>query len=78
MSGADALTVGILRETLPGEHRVALTPPSVPTITSAGLRVLVESGAGGAAGFTDDAYRKRGATVAGSRAEVFGDSKEDV
>ena len=65
------MKVGIPRETWTGETRVALIPASVATLTKAGLEVIVEEGAGTAAGFTDEAYRTQGAGV-GSRSEVFG------
>jgi H+-translocating NAD(P) transhydrogenase subunit alpha len=64
-------TVGVLRETFPGELRVALTPAVVPALSKAGLKVLVEPGAGTAAGFSDEAYVQRGAAVAGTRNEVI-------
>jgi NAD(P) transhydrogenase subunit alpha len=64
------MRVGIPSETWPGETRVAVVPSSVPTLTKAGLNVIVEEGAGVAAGFPDDAYRAQGAAV-GSRREVF-------
>lgn len=67
-----ALTVGIPRESYPGERRVALTPVGVPVIEAAGARLLVETGAGVEAGFPDRAYAERGASVVDSRAEVFG------
>jgi NAD(P) transhydrogenase subunit alpha len=65
------MKVGIPRETWPGETRVALIPSSVPALTKAGLEVVVEAGAGQAAGFTDEAYRGHGATIA-PRSTVFG------
>ena len=65
------MKVGIPRETAPGETRVALIPASVPAVKKAGLEVVVEQGAGAAAGFTDDEYRTQGAVTAG-RADVFG------
>jgi NAD(P) transhydrogenase subunit alpha len=64
------MKVGIPRETVPGEARVAVIPATVPVLTKAGLEVMVEEGAGVAAGFPDDAYRAQGATLAG-RAELF-------
>jgi NAD(P) transhydrogenase subunit alpha len=64
------MRVGIPRETWPGETRVAVIPSTVPTLTKAGLTVIVEEGAGTAAGFPDDAYREQGATI-GSRRDVF-------
>jgi NAD(P) transhydrogenase subunit alpha len=64
------MKVGIPRETWPGETRVAIIPASVPSLVKAGLDVVVEEGAGVAAGFVDDAYRAQGATVA-PRKTVF-------
>ena len=69
------MTVGVPRESAPGETRVALIPASIPQITKAGLEVIVERGAGVAAGFPDDHYQAQGATIA-SRADVFG--KADI
>jgi len=66
-----ALVVGIPKETFPGERRVALVPSLVPGLKKAGMDVVVEAGAGEAAGFPDAHYREREARVAGSRAEVF-------
>jgi NAD(P) transhydrogenase subunit alpha len=69
-SGAASSTVGIVMETLPGERRVALTPAAGQTLLSSGCHVLVEAGAGAAAGYPDERYRERGITVA-ARAEVL-------
>jgi NAD(P) transhydrogenase subunit alpha len=55
--------LGIPRETRPGETRVAATPSTVETFIDWGWSVRVQSGAGTAAGFTDDAYREAGAEV---------------
>src|SRR5436309_13453379 len=66
-----AVTVGVPKETMPGEQRVAVVPESVPVLARAGVRVLVERGAGAAAWFPDGAYERAGATVA-SRDEVTG------
>ena len=66
-----SVTVGVLKETAPGEQRVAVVPESVPVLARAGVRVLVEQGAGAAAWFADAAYERAGATVAG-RDEVVG------
>jgi NAD(P) transhydrogenase subunit alpha len=58
------LRVGVLRESSEGEDRVALTPAVVPALLKQGLDVLVETGAGEASGFPDEAYRTKGATIA--------------
>jgi proton-translocating NAD(P)+ transhydrogenase subunit alpha len=56
-----ALTVCAVRETAPGEQRVALVPESVPVLVRANVRVVMESGAGAAACFPDGAYERAGA-----------------
>ncbi|HET9973733.1 MAG TPA: NAD(P) transhydrogenase subunit alpha, partial [Streptosporangiaceae bacterium] len=66
-----AVTVGVLKETTPGEQRVAVVPESVPVLVRAGIRVLVEPGAGAAAWFADGAYERAGATIT-SREDVAG------
>ncbi|WP_217913919.1 NAD(P) transhydrogenase subunit alpha [Miltoncostaea marina] len=50
-------------ETLDGERRVALTPAVVPQLQKLGAAVVVESGAGAAAGYPDAAYEEKGATI---------------
>ncbi len=64
------MRVGVPKETFPGETRVALVPAAVSPLLKSGLEVIVESGAGVAAGFPDDMYRAQGAALA-SRQEVF-------
>ncbi len=65
---------GVVKETYPGERRVALVPAVLPTLAKAGVSCLLEAGAGEAAGFFDKLYQDQGATVAGSRAQVFAES----
>jgi NAD(P) transhydrogenase subunit alpha len=64
------VTVGVSRETFPGERRVALTPRACEALGKAGASVVVEQSAGVEAGYPDDQYVARGAKIA-SRAEVF-------
>jgi NAD(P) transhydrogenase subunit alpha len=66
----DRLLVGVPRETLPGEARVALVPAVLGQLAKAGIDVVVEAGAGTAAGFPDRAYDDHGARL-GTRDEVF-------
>ena len=66
-----SLIVGVPRETLPGERRVALVPAVLPALSRAGLRVTLESGAGIAAGFPDSAYEGKGGKIVSSRADLF-------
>ncbi len=65
------MIVGVARETYPGERRVALVPAVLANLAKAGLQVLVEPGAGAAAGYPDAEYSDKGAKIAASRAEVF-------
>src|SRR3954469_3936880 len=64
------MIIGVVRESWPGERRVALVPASVAPLLKAGHQVLVESNAGVSAGFTDEAYTEKGGTIATSRADV--------
>jgi proton-translocating NAD(P)+ transhydrogenase subunit alpha len=65
------MNIGVVRETFPGERRVALVPASVPALKKAGLDVLVEEGAGREAGFPDAAYKEKGARLLATRGDVF-------
>ena len=57
------MKVSVVKETAPGERRVALVPETIGKLTAAGLEVLVESGAGDSAWLTDDSYAEAGASV---------------
>jgi NAD(P) transhydrogenase subunit alpha len=65
------MIVGIPQETFPGESRVALIPSSVPPLAKAGIEVLVQAGAGVAAGYPDQLYVAKGAKIVATRDEVF-------
>jgi H+-translocating NAD(P) transhydrogenase subunit alpha len=65
------MILGVPREIYPGERRVAIVPSLVPDLVKAGFEVVVEQGAGRAAGYPDEGYTERGARVVPSRAEVF-------
>jgi proton-translocating NAD(P)+ transhydrogenase subunit alpha len=65
------MIVGVPMETYPGERRVAMVPSVIPLLLKAGCEVLVQKGAGIAAGYEDEAYVARGAKLAESRAEIF-------
>ena len=58
------MKVGVLKETLPGERRVALVPEVVGKLKAAGVDVVVESGAGVEASFPDAMYVDAGAHIA--------------
>ncbi|HET6204685.1 MAG TPA: Re/Si-specific NAD(P)(+) transhydrogenase subunit alpha [Planctomycetota bacterium] len=55
--------LGVPKESVPGERRVALVPELVPKLLPAGLEVAVQAGAGTAAGFPDAAFAEKGARV---------------
>ncbi|MEB0014868.1 hypothetical protein QN416_25045, partial [Glaciimonas sp. Cout2] len=57
------MKVGIGRERIEGERRVAATPETVQQLRGLGVDVLIEAGAGIAAGFSDRSYTDAGATV---------------
>src|SRR5262252_402527 len=57
------MKVGVLKETTPGERRVALVPEMVGRLRGAGLEVLVQSGAGAGAWFADSTYAEAGAAI---------------
>jgi NAD(P) transhydrogenase subunit alpha len=66
------MSMGVPRECAPGERRVALVPASLQPWIKAGIEVRVESGAGLAASFPDEAYRQAGAKVLTDAREVLG------
>jgi NAD(P) transhydrogenase subunit alpha len=65
------MVVGVPKETAEGERRVALVPDIVRSLSDAGLEVVVESGAGEAAGYPDSEYVDAGAKT-GSADECWG------
>lgn len=72
MPNQDAgLIVGIPREADPEEKRVAVVPATVAQMVKAGWQVIVERGAGTAAGFPDAEFEAKGATLVDQRREVF-------
>ena len=70
------MIVGVPRESFPGERRVGLVPAVIPSLTKAGLEVVLESGAGSDAGYPDADYVAAGAKILPARADVF--DKADI
>jgi len=68
------MKAGVLKETWPGETRVALVPGVLASLAKAGVEVLVEAGAGEAAGYPDASFAAKGATVT-SREAVLADAR---
>ncbi|MGC2659137.1 MAG: Re/Si-specific NAD(P)(+) transhydrogenase subunit alpha [Bryobacteraceae bacterium] len=65
-----AVVVGVPRETFPGERRVGITPRQCDALRKLDVECVIEHAAGAEAGFPDDLYAARGASLA-ARAEVF-------
>jgi NAD(P) transhydrogenase alpha subunit len=65
------LHIGVPRETRPRETRVAATPATVEQLVRLGYAVVVETGAGAASSFLDEAYVEAGATV-GTAGDAWG------
>jgi NAD(P) transhydrogenase subunit alpha len=65
------MIVGVVKETFPGERRVAIVPALVTMLVKSGCQLQLESGAGAAAGFPDDAYRAHGTEIISDRGQLF-------
>lgn len=66
-----SLTIGVPKEIILHERRVAIVPNSVRTLVGYGHKVVVESGAGGNARFTDLDYSEAGAQISHDKEAVF-------
>lgn len=65
------MKVAVVKETYPGERRVALVPAVVPSLTKAGWQVILEAGAGVAAGFPDADYESKEVEIVADRKTAF-------
>jgi len=68
------MKLAVVKETVPGEKRVAASPESVKKLAGLGLSVSVESGAGTSANLPDEAYAEAGAKIAADRAAALKDA----
>lgn len=68
------MKIGIPREVYAGETRVAVIPGMVTILTKENHEILIETGAGRAASFSDEAYEKAGATIIKDVKELYGSS----
>jgi NAD(P) transhydrogenase subunit alpha len=68
------MRIGVPRETVAGERRVAIVPESVKRLRAKAIEVSVEAGAGEGSLFSDDDYRALGARVDGTRQAVLADA----
>jgi len=69
------MRIGVIKESRPGENRVALAPESCKKLAQAGFTVSIESGAGRAAFYSDEAYRDAGAAVEADPAALLGSAE---
>ncbi len=65
------LTIGVPKEIMPGEGRVALSPGDCAALVQAGARVFLETAAGDASGYTDADYQQAGVAVLATAAELY-------
>ncbi|MCK4873289.1 MAG: Re/Si-specific NAD(P)(+) transhydrogenase subunit alpha [Phycisphaerales bacterium] len=68
------MKLGILKEMLPDETRVAVTPEMTKKFVPMGIEIVVEAGAGLGAAHDDAAYREAGATVSDNREQIWAES----
>src|SRR5260370_8326010 len=65
------MRVGVPKEIKIHEYRVGLTPGAAREYVATGHHVIVETNAGAGIGASDEAYRKAGAVIADTAAEIF-------
>lgn len=65
------MKIAVVKETFPGEHRVALVPAGVGALKKIGRHVRIEAGAGEPAFFQDEAYRLAGAEIVADRRQLI-------
>ena len=68
------MQIGVLKETHPGENRVAVIPDTVKKLVKLGAELTVEAALGQGAGFADEAYTEAGATIASNRNDILANS----
>ena len=69
------MKIGIPKEIIGGECRVAVIPAMIGTLTKMGHEVLVERGAGMVASFSDEQYKESGATIVAAAKELYESSQ---
>jgi NAD(P) transhydrogenase subunit alpha len=68
------MRIGVTREVIPGERRVALVPETVARLGKQGFEVLIEPGSGDASFCPDQAYTEAGARLVADRAALCRDA----
>ena len=69
------MKIGVISADIAHENRVALTPDAVKKLRKFGFEVIVQSGAGQAAYYSDDSYQAAGAMIASSGADVIANAQ---
>ena len=67
------MKIGVPKERLPQEKRVAVSPDSIKKLIALGFEVVVESGAGDGSSFSDGVYKEAGASIARDAAGALSD-----
>ena len=70
------MQIGVLKETHPGENRVAVIPDTVKKLVKLGAELTVEFALGQGAGFADETYSEAGATITSNRNDIL--AKSDI
>jgi alanine dehydrogenase len=65
------MIIGVPKEIKNNENRVGLTPAGVSALSKAGHKLFVQATAGNGSGFSDDEYKKAGATILKTIVEVY-------
>lgn len=65
------MKIGVPKEIINGENRVAIAPSGIQTLVNAGHEVFVESGAGLGSSFTDEEYAVNGAVIVPEASEAW-------
>jgi alanine dehydrogenase len=65
------LVIGIPKETILAENRISIVPSSIRSLTGYGHTVVIETGAGKGANYTDHDYSEAGAIISYSKEEVY-------
>ena len=68
------MQIGVLKETHPGENRVAVIPDTVKKLVKLGADITVEAALGQGSGFADEEYAEAGAAVSSDRNGMLGQS----
>ncbi len=69
------MIIGVPKEIKLQEHRIGLTPESVKALHKRGHKILVETNGGFEAGFTNDDYKRAGATIYSNAKDIFKDAE---